>query len=330
MVRTVVRQSNEFSYRGRNSMKKALGFSSLLVVALFCSVWTPRANAQAVYGSILGTVTDSQGAAVVGATVTVTDQNKGTSQQATSNESGNYSVTHLIPDPYTIKVEAQGFKAAEQKDVTVNADTGSRVDLALQLGSTSESVEVTAEAPQLKTDRADVSTTLNQTYVSESPIINRNLTQIELLSPGAQYLGWGHAATENPQGSQQIMMNGQHFSGTGYELDGTDNQDPILGIIVINPNIDAITEAKVNLQNYDAEFGKAVAGIVTVQTKSGSNDLHGSGFWFRRSDANAARDPFTQPNVPDPITHRIIPYARWNNFGATIGGPILKDKLFFF
>ena len=105
-------------------------------------------------------------------------------------------------------------------------------------------------------------------------------------------------------------------------MDGTDNQDPILGIIVINPNLDAITEAKVNLQNYDAEFGKAVAGIVTVQTKSGSNDLHGSGFWFRRSDANAARDPFTQPNVPDPITHRIIPYARWNNFGATIGGPL--------
>src|SRR5207245_2803586 len=204
------------------------------------------------------------------------------------------------------KVEAQGFKAAEQKDVTVNADTGSRVDLALQLGSTSESVEVTAEAPQLKTDRADVSTTLNQMYVSESPIINRNFTQNELLSPGAQYLGSGHAATENPQGSQQIMMNRQHFSGTGYELDGTDNQDPILGIIVINPNLDAITETKIALQNYDAEFGKAVGGLMTVQTKSGTNELHGGGFWFRRTDALEARDPFTQ-FAADPITHRFIP-----------------------
>jgi hypothetical protein len=150
-----------------------------------------------------------------------------------------------------------------------------------------------------------------------------------LLSPGTQKLSWGHAATENPQGSQQIFVQGQHFSGTAYELDGTDNQDPILGIIVVNPNLDAVTETKVALQNYDAEFGKAVAGVVTAQTKSGSNDLHGSGFWFRRSDANQARDPFTQ-FAPDPITGRFIPRARWQQFGASLGGPIVKNKLFFF
>ena len=88
-------------------------------------------------------------------------------------------------------------------------------------------------------------------------------------------VGWSHAATENPQGSQQIFVNGQHFSGTAFELDGTDNQDPILGIIVVNPNLDAIQETKIDLQNYDAEFGKALGGVVTVQTKSGSNDFHG-------------------------------------------------------
>src|SRR6266581_6616514 len=146
-------------------MKKAVGFSSLLVVALFCSVRTPRANAQAVYGSILGTVTDPQGAAVVGGKVTITDQNKGTTQETTTNESGNYSVTHLIADLYSVKVEAQGFKASEQKDVTVSADTGARVDLTLQLGATSESVEVTSEAPQLKTDRADVATIFTERQV---------------------------------------------------------------------------------------------------------------------------------------------------------------------
>src|SRR5581483_3995301 len=105
-------------------MKKAVSFSALLAVALLCGLWTSRASAQAVFGSIDGTVTDPQGAAVAGANVTVTDQNKGTTQTTTTNESGNYSVTHLIPDSYSIKVEAQGFKTSEQKDVTVLADAG--------------------------------------------------------------------------------------------------------------------------------------------------------------------------------------------------------------
>ena len=302
----------------------------LLLVGLFVLATAPPAKAQAVYGSIIGTVTDPQGAAVPNAKVTITDVRKGTSDSATTNDSGNYTVTHLIPDVYDIKVEAQGFKTAEQKGVTVYADQSSRNDIAMSLGQVSEAVEVTAEAPQLKTDRADVATTFNEKYVEDLPVLGRNFTTFLLLSPGTQLLqGWNHASTENPQGSQQTFVNGQHFSGTGYELDGTDNQDPILGIIVINPNLDAITETKIDLQDYDAEFGKAVAGIVTVQTKSGSNDFHGEGFWFRRTDATEARDPFTQ-YAPDPVTGRFIPEDRWNQFGGTFGGPIIKNKLFFF
>jgi outer membrane receptor protein involved in Fe transport len=305
------------------------------VVASCCALFLSAlvipipAAAQAVYGNIFGTVTDPSGAAVSGATVTVTDVRKGTSDTATTNAEGNYTVTHLIPDEYVVRVEAQGFKASESKHITVSADTGVRFDTALQVGNRSETLEVTAEAPQLKTDRSDVATTFTESYVENLPIINRNFTQLELATPGAQYLGWGHAALENPQGSQQIMVNGQHFSGTGYELDGTDNQDPILGIIVINPNIDAITETKMTTQNYDAEFGKAVAGIVTVQTKSGSNTLHGEGFWFRRTDATEARDPFTQFSA-NPVTGKFIPQDRWNQFGGTVGGPIIKNRLFFF
>jgi carboxypeptidase family protein len=306
----------------------------LFVAASICTflvaTLTPTLSfAQAVFGSILGTVTDPQGAAVPNSKVTVTDQRKGTSDQTTTNQDGNYSVTHLIPDIYSIKVEGTGFKTLEQKDINVSADAASRVDLQFQVGGATETVEVTAEAPQLKTDRADVATEFNTRYVQDLPILNRNFTQFELLSPGTQKLSWGHAATENPQGSQQIFVQGQHFSGTAYELDGTDNQDPILGIIVVNPNLDAVTETKVALQNYDAEFGKAVAGVVTAQTKSGSNDFHGSAFWFRRSDANQARDPFTQ-FAPDPITGRFIPRARWQQFGGSLGGPIIKNKLFFF
>lgn len=311
-------------------MSRQRSVVALVIVVLLMLASSTMAFGQAVYGSIIGTVTDPQGAAVPNAKVTVTNVRKGTSDTATTNDSGNFSVTHLIPDTYTVKVEGKGFKVTEQKDIQVSADSSVRVDSQFQLGSTGETVEVTAEAQQLKTDRADVATVFNQTYVENLPVLNRNFTSFELLSPGTQKLtGWSHAATENPQGSQQIFVNGQHFSGTGYELDGTDNQDPILGIIVINPNLDAITETKIALQNYDAEFGKAVAGLVTVQTKSGSNAFHGSGFWFRRTDANEARNPFTQFQK-DPITGRYIPEDRWNQFGGSVGGPIIKDKLFFF
>src|SRR5437868_3869750 len=285
---------------------------------------------QAVYGSIIGTVTDPQGAAVPGAKVTVTDERKGTKDTATTNDTGNYSVTHLVPDTYTVRVEAPGFKVSEQKGIVVNADAAARVDSQFQVGSNTESVEVTAEAPQLKTDRADVATTFNEKYVEDIPILNRNFTTLQLMAPGSQKIvGWSHAATENPQGSQQIFTQGQHFSGTAFELDGTDNQDPILGIIVVNPNLDAVTEAKVALQNYDAEFGKAVSSVVTAQTKSGSNELHGSGFLFRRSDAQLARNPFTQGSK-NVVTGRFISPSRWVQFGGTVGGAIIKDKLFFF
>jgi hypothetical protein len=308
----------------------AAGPVALLGLAVLSTFWTLSAQGQAVSGSIFGTVTDPSGAAVPNVKVTVTDVAKGTSEQTTTNETGNYSSTHLIPDNYSVSFEAPGFKVSKQENVVVTADAAARVDGQFQVGSSSESVEVTSEAPQLKTDRSDVAIEFNEKYVEDLPIMNRNFTSFELLSPGTQKMvGWSHAATENPQGSQQIFVNGQHFSGTAFELDGTDNQDPILGIIVVNPNLDAIQESKITLQNYDAEFGKAVAGVVTVQTKSGSNDLHGGGFWFRRTDATAARDPFTQ-YAPNPLTGKFIPSDKWQQFGGTIGGPIIKNKLFFF
>src|SRR5438477_3976768 len=304
--------------------------TTLAVSALVIGFWTPQASGQAVYGSIIGTVTDPSGAAVPNAKVTVSNERKGTSETTTTNADGNYSVTHLIPDTYSVRAEAPGFKVVETKSVVVSVDNASRVDQQFQVGGTTETVEVTSEAPQLKTDRADVAITFDQKMVESLPLLNRNCTSLELASPGTQKLvGWNHAANENPQGSQQIFVNGQHFSGTAYELDGTDNQDPILGIIVVNPNIDAITETKFALQNYDAEFGKAVAGVVTVQTKSGSNDFHGTGFYFRRTDATQARDPFTQ-FAKAQITHRFLPSQRWQQFGGTVGGPVIKNKLFFF
>ena len=287
------------------------------------------ATAQAVYGSILGTVTDSTGAVVPNATVTVTDIAKGTSVKVQSNGSGQYSVQHLISDVYSVSAEAKGFAKATQDGVQVYVDTAPKVDLVLTTGAATETVTVTGAAPLLETDRSDVSTVLNARAVEQLPNVNRNFTAFELLTPGTTYIGWNVGQAQNPQQSQQIEVNGQLPFATGYELDGTDNQDPIIGVAVINPNLDAVSEMKVTSQNYDAEQGKAVAGLVTAQTKSGSNGLHGSAFEFRRSDAQQARDPFTQ-FAPDPNTGRYIPHFLHNQFGGSLGGPIKKDKAFFF
>jgi hypothetical protein len=298
--------------------------SVLAVVAtlgLLCAIWTPMAFGQAVYGSIIGTVTDPSGAAVPNAKVTVTSQTKGTSVETTTNDSGNYSVTHLIPDVYSVRVEGTGFKTLQFKDIPVSADSAAPVNAQFQVGSTSEQVEVTAEAPQLKTDRADVSVEFTGKQLQELPIYNRNFQSLELISPGTQILtGWGHAATENPQGSKQIFVNGQHFSGTGYDLDGTDNQDPILGIIIVNPSLDAVEETKITTQNYDAEFGKATAGIMSAHTRSGSNEFHGSGYFYDLDPVDPAKNPFTGSAVPN----------NWKQYGGSVGGPIIKNKLFFF
>jgi hypothetical protein len=306
-------------------MKKQAIVGCILAICLAFGFGVNTASGQAVFGSIIGTVTDPQGDAVVGAKVTVTSATKNTVFETTTNESGNYSVTHLIPDTYKIHVEAAGFKAYDVPSVSVSADTAASVDAAMQVGAVTQTVEVTGEIPQLQTDRADVDVQFSQKYVEDLPILNRNFTNFELLSPGTQKMpGFSHAATENPQGGGQIVVNGQHFSGTNFELDGTDNQDPILGIIVVNPNLDAVAEAKIALQDYDAESGKATSGIIRVQTKSGSNELHGSGFFYYRNSDQEARDPFTnKPGVP-------LAAATWKQFGGSAGGAIIKDKLFFF
>ncbi len=304
-------------------MKKHAVLAWILVLCLSFGFGTSAAFGQAVYGNLVGAVTDPQGNAVAGAKVTVTNTAKGTTEETTTNESGNYSVTHLIPDSYKVHVEAAGFKAYDIASVRVDADTTVRADAALQVGTVTQTVEVTGEIPQLQTDKTDVATIFSDQQIESVPIFNRNFTTFQLLSPGAQIQGWGHAASENPQGSRQILTNGQHFAGTGFELDGTDNQDPILGIIVINPNLDSINEVKITSQDYDAEFGKAIGAIVTSQTKSGTNELHGSAFDFERSNSNFARDPFAQATTG-------VPSGNWNQFGGTLGGPIRKNKLFIF
>lgn len=300
-----------------------------LAVAMLLASQAPKIWAQEVYGSIFGTVTDPSGAVIPNAKVTVTDIAKNTSVDTQTNATGDYRVDHLIPDTYSITVTATGFATATVPTVVLNANTAPRIDVKMQPGAASNTVEVTAASPLLQTDRSDVSTILNSRAVSNLPNLNRNFTEFELLTPGTSYIGWNVGPAENPQESEQIEVNGQLPFATGYELDGTDNQDPVIGVAVINPNLQAVSEMNVITQNYQAEFGKAVGGLVMAQTKSGSNDFHGTAFYYRRSDAQQARDPFTQFQ-PDPLTGKLIPPFMFNQFGGAIGGPIKRDKLFFF
>lgn len=299
---------------------------ALSVVAFASLLLVVSASAQsAIYGTIVGTVTDKTGAAIPGATITVTDISKGTVTTSKSNASGEFTVPYLVPDRYNVKISFTGFKTYEAKSLEVLADTAPHVDAKLEVGTTSTTVEVNAESqPLLKTETSDIATVFNDQQVSSLPIGDQNFTNLELLLPGAQLLGWSHAADENPQASKQIQIDGQAFGGVAYELDGADNQDPILGIIVVNPAIDAVTQTNITTQNYNAEQGKAVSAAVNAQTKSGTNQFHGTAYDFRTGNANLAKEPFSMgPGASYPAGLK-------NRFGASLGGPILKNRFFFF
>jgi len=311
-------------------------FASFLLSLLLVATLAVEIRAQAVYGSISGTVTDAQGAVVPDATVTIRSLERNTTDTAQTNDTGFYTKDRLLPGIYEVKVEKTGYKQAVLASITVNLDAQTSGDVALEAGQVTETVTiVTAEGQLLKTDRADVATTFETRQVTDLPILDRNFTRLILLTPGTQQQLWQHAASENPQGSIQTIVNGQHFSGTGYQLDGTENRDPILGIIVINPTFESIGETKITSQNYDAEFGQAIAGVVSVQTKSGTNDLHGSLFAFRQDENHQARNPFSQDRpLTDPFTgqptDRFIPETLRSQYGGSIGGRIIRDKLFYF
>ncbi|HVW87380.1 MAG TPA: carboxypeptidase-like regulatory domain-containing protein, partial [Bryobacteraceae bacterium] len=291
-----------------------------------------RLAAQAVYGSIVGTVTDPSGAGVPNAKVTIRDMDRDVSNVATTNDSGNYTQRYLIVGRYQVRVEASGFQTFQQDNVSVSVDAETKVDAKLSVGDVSQTVEVSSEASLLKTERSDVSTTYNQKAVQELPMLNRRFTNFQLMTPGVALwpTSLSAASPENPQGSYRLQVNGQSFAGVSHLLDGTDNHDAVLGWIVINPTLESVTEAKITTADYDAEFGTAAAAVVSSQTKSGTNQLHGSAFEFLRNDHLIARNPFTQARPIFGSNGRLIPVTQWNQFGGSIGGPIKKNKLFYF
>src|SRR5215831_4853273 len=309
------------------------GLIAILIVATFlvgcCAMFSANASAQAVYGSIAGTVVDASGGVVAGAKITITDTGRNVVYSTTTNSSGVFTQAHLIIGTYRVQVEATGFKTVSEDKVEVAVDTVHTVDVTMQPGEVTQTIEVSALTPLLKTERTDVATTLSDRQVTELPSFGRNFSELLLYTPGAVQFNWNDTSTENPQGGIAVNVNGQEFVGVGAILDGTDNRDMMYGNMIIVPDLDAVVQAKVTSANYDAEFGQVSAAVVTTSTKSGTNQFHGGVSWYRRTDATMARDPFVQANA-DPVTGKFIPTTHWNQVVGTIGGPIKKDKAFFF
>src|SRR5262249_30707391 len=277
--------------------------TSIMVLAGVFGAWV-GARAQATFGNIIGSITDPAGAVITGVKVTITSVERNTVNNTTTNESGNYSVTHLVPGTYTVDFESPDLQRCSQKEVEVSIARSTRVDAQLTVGQLTEQISVSGAAPALVTDRAEVSTGLDAKQVRDLPILNRNLTSLQLMMPGAQKVLGQHASSENPQAGIQINNNGQNFGSTNFIIDGTDNNDPVLGIIIVNPSVDSVREFKYTTGNYDAEFAQAGGAVIQVETKSGTNEYHGSLFEFLQNSEMNARNPFSEPNGPPPL--------RWN------------------
>jgi hypothetical protein len=281
-----------------------------------------------VYGSIYGTAVDANGAAIADANVTVSNQQKGISRSVKTNSVGEYRVDHLVPDTYDITVSAPHFRTFIVKNIHVNAGDSPRVDAALQVGEVAESITVSGAAEALlKTETQDVSVTIPQQTIQNIPIQSRAANNLILLDPGAStYFGQWGIIPEIPQGGAWYNVAGQPQGSQDFTLDGTDNTDLMLGTIVINPAPESLQAVKVITGNYTADIGKSNSAVLPMETKSGSNSFHGLISDFRTSAANLARNPYQAIQSPP---HGIAP-ALNNQPEANIGGPIIKNKLFFF
>src|SRR5437870_523419 len=299
-----------------NSAFRALPLS-LSVVFLFVvlAAFPPTLFGQAVFGSISGSVSDPSGAGIPGAKVIIIDAGKGVSYNTSTNESGFYTQSHLIVGIYEIRIEATGFSAYVQRNVSVDVDAVTQVNARLTIGQLGQVVNVSGEVPLLKTERSDVSDTITQKTVQELPVLQRDMSRLYFLIPGVQASGTT-AASEQPHDVYRPKIGGQYWGGIAFQLDGTDNRESVLGEPIITPTA------------YDAEFGQASQAVISMQTKSGTNSFHGSAFWYRRDNNLSARDPFKQSR-PGP-NGRFIPGTLWNQFGGSLGGPIQKDKTFIF
>jgi len=296
-------------------------FATLIISLL---AFVPAAAAQITSGTITGVVTDTSGAVVAGASVTITSTQTGSVRTATTSAEGAFSFPELQPGIYNITVTKQGFKKVEQKGVEAHVSDLTNVTIKMPVGGMVETVEVQASAVQVETQTGVVGNLVTGQEVRELPMNGRNFVQLTTLMPGA-------AVAENFDGKNKGLLAGVDISFSGapananqWRVDGANNND--IGsqrTILVYPSIDAIEEFKILRNSYGPEFGGAGGAQINIVTRGGGNDFHGSMYYFGRNDALNAKNVLLAPDQHKQLLRR-------NDYGYTIGGPIKKDKVFFF
>lgn len=279
------------------------------------------AYSQAVTGTLVGTVNDVSGAAMPNTKITITETNTGISRSAETNDSGNYTFSNLPPGTYTVGAEQPGFKRASRPGVGVAVDTTVRADLVLQPGDVTETINVTADSPALQTETADTGRKIETKQLEELPLGgSHNFQSLSILVPGAAKPESQHSSFFNPQVSLATRFNGQSRLGNNLELEGVDDNERTGLLQVLIPPQEAIQTVDISTSDYDAEIGRATGGAINVILKSGTNQLHGSVYEFNRVSALSARNFFDAARA----------HFTYNYFGGTVGGPIIKNRTFFF
>ncbi len=308
-------------------MRRALGY--LVVSLLSLNI----VRAQLATGEITGTVADATGAVVGGATVTVTDPATNTQRTVITNSAGVYDVPALLPGTYNLKAEMKGFATQVRNDIELQVAQVARIDFSLRVGDVTEIVEVTGGAPVLQTETTDIGTVVEHRRIEDLPLNGRNYLQLASLIPGATTNGPPSAQGQGRMGGSRndftLNVAGQRVSYNHYMLDGVENTDPNFNTYLLLPSLDALQEFKVESGQFPAEYGRGISQV-NVTTKSGTNQIHGSAFEFLRNADLDAKNYFDAKNKPIP------PFKR-NQFGATLGGPVVipkvlhgQNKLFFF
>lgn len=309
---------------GESPLTTITALRTIRIAALVCLACV-TGFAQEVTAALNGTVKDASGAVVSGANVVAVDLDRGTNWPTVTNDSGAFNLPRLPVGRYDLRAEKTGFQTAVQTGISLQLNQNSKIDFVLQVGNTSQSVDVSAAPPLLQTQETQLGTVIDARTNAQLPLATRNYVQLTLLTAGA--------VTPNPDGFRTTQtfynlerpyINGNREQTNNFLLDGLDNNQVSDNLVAYSPSVDAVEEFNEITQNASAEFGNFMGGITSVSIKSGTNQVHGNAFEFIRNDAlNANTWSNNFEGTPRPV-------LRWNEFGGTLGGPIIKDKLFVF
>jgi outer membrane receptor protein involved in Fe transport len=295
--------------------------SALLLVLLLLA--TSRATPQVTTGEVLGTVTDTSRAVAPGAVITVKSLSTAAEYRAISDTAGNYLVRLLPPGRYSMEVALPGFKTWRVDEVMLAASDRLRQDVVLETGQLTQRIEVTAQTPALQTDSAALGGLLGDRAVADLPLNGRNIVGLAWLVVGANDIVPADKGVDDRRRTSAVNVNGQSSTYNNFLIDGMDDNERFVGTIIVRPSIDALQEVKIQTSQYSAELGRTSAGVINMITKSGGNQFHGTLFEFFRNEKLDARNLFANPQQPRPA-------FKQNQFGGSVGGPIRKNRTFFF